>query len=217
MSKHFLLNSICVTLFGTFIGYSVTYLVIEMNHNLHNQGMQEMASIKEESHLNEHTISKLASHQVYQDYFDLRVKHEVISKTQNGRSLVKAIISAKKDLPAGLNYKWKLGQDVTASLSDLSGQLPEIKRGEKREIFLTVYGFHKHTKSYLSIIINGNVDHQALYKETLSSSRPEDSFEYIVQQNFAQEQKQQNAQKQNGKLNTQSVRSKKFNLENIIK
>ena len=56
-------------------------------------------------------------------------------------------------------------------------------------------------------------------QERLSSSRPEDSFEYVVQQahQLEQERAQEEAKQNNGKVKTKSIRSKKFDPENIIK
>lgn len=206
MSKQFVLNSFCIMLFGGFIGYKITHLVIEKT-----EGTAEMASVEESRP--QYTLTKLASHQVYQDYFDVRIKHEVISKTSDGHSIVKAIISAKKDLPAGISYQWRLGQDVTSAAADIQGQLPEIREGEKVELSLMVYGFHKEAKTFLSLALSGNVDNHPFFKETLSSSRPEDSFEYVVQQKYEIEQQE----KRSGKVSTKSIRSKKFDLENIVK
>lgn len=208
MPKQFILNSICITLFGTFVGYSVTHLALSQA----NQTSLEMASLAPDSR---YTLTKLASQQIYQDYFDVRIKHDSIAKTSDGFSVVKAIVTAKKDLPAGLNFKWKLGEDVTTS-EVLTGELEALKSGEKKEIALRVAGFNKHSQKYLSFVLSGQVDNHILHKETLSSSRPEDSFEYVVQQNYQLEQDQA-AKKMNGKLSTKSARQKKFDLENVIK
>lgn len=211
MSKQFILNSICITLFGTFVGYSVTHVALGNA----NQNSLEMASLAPD---NQHTLTKLASQQVYQDYFDVRIKHESISKTVEGQSVVKAIVTAKKDLPTGLSFKWKLGEDVATS-EELAGELGSLKSGEQKEIFLRVFGFNKRSQKFLSFALTGKVDNHVLHRETLSSSRPEDSFEYVVQQNdrLEQERANENAKKNNGKLSTKSVRNKKFDLENVIK
>lgn len=213
MSKQFILNSICITLFGTFLGYGVTHMAMSKgsSHSL------DMASLAPKE--NGHRITKLASQQIYQDYFDVRIKHDSISQTEEGQSVVKAIVTAKKDLPAGLLYSWKLGENVRAASSEVSGQLAAIKRGESQEVLLPVYGFTKQSKRFLSFVISGKVDKHDLHKESLSSSRPEDSFEYVVQQahQLEQERASEEASKNNGKAKTKSVRSKKFDPENIIK
>lgn len=213
MSKYFILNSICIMLVGTFVGYGVTHLVIKNNRS----NSLEMASIAPIE--NRRTLTKLASQQIYQDYFDVRIKHDSISKNAEGQSIVKAIVTAKKDLPAGLNYQWKLGEGVTSSSPHMNGQLGAIKNGEKQEISLSVYGFTKLSKKYLSFAIFGKIDQHDLHKENLSSSRPEDSFEYIVQQNFEYEQQRASeaAKKTNGKVSAESLRSKRFSPENIVK
>lgn len=210
MSKHFLLNSFCITVLGVFAGYSVTHVVLESNHGLQSR---DVASINQG-----HTLSKLASQQVYQDYFDVRIKHEHFSKKRDEQSTVKAVITAKKDLPAGLSFRWVLGQDVQVTSSELTGTLHEIKQGESQEVFLNVYGFNKQQKTFLSFEVKGTVDNHLLVKETLSSSRPEDSFEYVVQQAHEAEVKAAASDKKiNDKLSVQSATSKKFSLENIVK
>ncbi len=213
MSKQFVLNSICVTLFGTFIGYGVTQMAMSSGRS-QSLDMASLAPVD-----SQRTMTKLASQQIYQDYFDVRIKHESISPTEDGPSILKAIISAKKDLPAGLMFKWNLGESVTSNSPDLSGTLGEIKRGESQEVFLSVYGFTKQSKKFLSFIVSGTVDQHQLQKESLSTSRPEDSFEYVVQQAYQLEQQRakDDASRNNGKISTQSVRSRKFDLNNIIK
>ena len=212
MSKQFILNSICITLFGTFLGYGATHIAMSKGQS----NSLDMASLAPSE--NNHRLTKLASQQIYQDYFDVRIKHDSISKTEDGQSIVKAIVTAKKDLPAGLNYSWKLGENVTSNSSEITGQLQAIKRGESQEVQLPVYGFTKQSKRFLSFVINGKVDKHDLHKESLSSSRPEDSFEYVVQQAHQLEQERAEEEvKTTGKVKTKSVRSKKFDPENIIK
>ncbi len=208
-----ILNSICITLFGTFVGYGVTHMALSSGQS-HSIDMVSLAPNE-----NPHRISKLASQQIYQDYFDVRIKHDVIATTEEGQSVVKAIVTAKKDLPAGLSFQWKFGENVTSSSADISGHLGEIKRGQKQEVLLPVYGFNKQSKKYLSFIVSGKIDRHDIQKETLSSSRPEDSFEYVVQQahQLEQERAQEEARQNHGKVKKKSIRSKKFDPENIIK
>lgn len=209
MSKQFIINSICVTLFGAFLGYSVTHLA---QSGVHPQSL-DMASL---APMNKYKLSKLASQQIYQDYFDVRIKHESLAQKADDTSVVKAIITAKKDLPAGLSFRWKLGEDVSTS-ENLLGQLGELKQGEQHEVHLTVHGFSQQNKRYLSFIVDGQLDQHEVRKETLSSSRPEDSFEYVVQQAHAVEKAEAAAQRANGKVGAKSVRGKKFDLNNIVK
>ena len=213
MPKQFVLNSICITLFGAVLGYGVTHIA------LGNGPSQSLDMASTAVHNNGQRLTKLASQQVYQDYFDVRIKHDSISQTEDGLSLVKAIVTAKKDLPSGISYSWKLGEGVTSNSPEITGQLGAIPRGESQELVLPVYGFTKHSKKFLSFMVNGNVDRHELRKESLSSSRPEDSFEYVVQQAQQLEEKraQDDLKENNGKVKTKSVRSKKFDPENIIK
>ncbi len=209
MSKQFILNLLGITIIGVFTGYGVTHVFLNQNSDLYGNPLRTTASINQNR-----TLTKIAAHQIYQDYFEVRIKHEHISEDGNQTSIVKAVLTAKKDLPAGLQYKWILGESVTASASHIDGTLKELKQGEQIEIPLIVYGFNKSAQTYLSFVIDGVVDSHKLHKEVLSSSRPEDSFEYVVQQAHAAEQEQRRA---NQKVETQSSRSKKFDLKKVIK
>ncbi|MBC7754487.1 MAG: hypothetical protein H7Z71_09640 [Moraxellaceae bacterium] len=213
MPKQFVLNSICITLVGAVLGYGVTHIAMG-NGPTHSLDMASIA-VKDGGQ----RLTKLASQQIYQDYFDVRIKHDSISQTEDGLSVVKAIVTAKKDLPSGISYAWKLGEGVTSNSPEIIGQLGAISRGQSQELVLPVYGFTKHSKKFLSFMVNGNVDRHELRKESLSSSRPEDSFEYVVQQAHQLEEKraQDDLKENNGKVKTKSVRSKKFDPENIIK
>ena len=213
MPKQFILNSICITLFGAVLGYGVTQIAMG-NGPTHSLDMASIA-VKDSGQ----RITKLASQQIYQDYFDVRIKHDLISETEDGLSVVKAIVTAKKDLPLGLSYSWKLGEGVASNSPDMTGQLAAIPRGESQELVLPVYGFTKQSKKYLSFTIDGKIGRHELRKESLSSSRPEDSFEYVVQQAHQLDEKraQDELKENNGKVKTKSVLRKKFDPENIIK
>lgn len=213
MSKQFLLDFIYITAFGVFTGYGVTHLVTQRNTSPGYNPVRETASINDE----EHTLTKLAARQIYQDYFDIHIKHDFISNNDKNSSVVKAIIVAKKDLPEGLRYQWILGESVSVSSSHIDGTLGALKQGNQKEIPLIVYGFNKQAQTYLSFVLSGEVDNHKLHKEVLSSSRPEDSFEYVVQQAYAQEKVQEQQERAAGKVETKSIKPKKFDLNKIIK
>lgn len=220
MPYRHILNLFSVTILGLFVGYASTHVLLETNKNeILRETINRKISSVESLTETKYTLSKLGSEQVYQDYFDVRIKHEKIT---NEESTVKAIITAKQDLPAGFNFKWILGQDVQATSSLSAGILNEIKKGDQSEIYLNVYGFNKKQKTFLSFEISGVVNGQKIFKETLSSSMPEDSFEYLVQQKYEDEMKLiEKNQKSSGKIFGQSAEKsfsmKKFDLENIIK
>jgi hypothetical protein len=206
MSKQFIIKSFSITLFGFLAGYTGM-------QTLQNQELQN------ESHFSSYsaptkTLTKLGSEAIYQDYFDVRIKHENISENKNDSSAVKALITARKNLPAGLSFVWTLGEGVSAHSNQLKGTLPEIKQDQTAEIELTVYGFNKTEKSYLSFEINGSVENKILQKEVLTSSRPEDSFEYTVQQAH---QKELTEQTKPGSSKVLSINKNRFNLKNIVK
>lgn len=209
MPRYQLLKSLTILSCGVLFGYLVTPLMISSKTESHQIDFSSQSP--------DYVLSKMNSFQVSAEYFDVRIKHEIISEEEEGVSVVKALVTARKDLPAGLHFKWNLGEHVYSN-DHVSGLLPEIKANQTYEVLLSVKGFTKASKNYLSFIITGQVDSHKLTREVLSSSRPEDSFEYFVQEQHRLEQENLK-QDQNGKPSIQSntTLKNKFNLENIIK
>ena len=100
-----------------------------------------------------------------------------------------------------------------SSADVLDGQLEALTKGQSKEFSIRVVGFSKQSNSHINFIVSGQIGQHNLRRAVIASSRPEDSFEYVVEQAAREEQKTGKIQKlSNGK----SVR-KKFDLDKVIK
>ena len=157
-------------------------------------------------------ILKMGADHISRDYYDIQIKNDIVAEKISETSVIKVIITAKKDLPAGLQYKWQLHKDMTAN-DILEGPLPAMLAGSKTEYNLRVVGFSKEINSHINFLVYGQLGNHNLHRSVITSSRPEDSFEYIVE-------KAARLEKETGKIqklsNGKSVR-KKFDLNKVIK
>jgi hypothetical protein len=201
MSSKFALKSIAVASAGLFIGY--TGMTIANNTRESNFANRSVASLP---------LLKIGADQISRDYFDIKIINEVIADNDSESSILKAIITAKKDLPEGMQYQWKLHKDMNSN-DILDGSISALTAGKSTEISLQVVGFSKQINSHINFSVFGELDNHTLHRSVITSSRPEDSFEYIVEKAALHEKETGKVQKlSNGK----PVR-KKFNLNNVIR
>ncbi len=158
------------------------------------------------------TMSKMASEQFSKTVFDVRVMNTDIGLTESDTSTVQVTVEAFKALPAGLPYSWNLPDDVLIIDGAQQGVFAAFNENQSQTITLKVKGYNKSKKSYLSFSVNGNLDSVKLHREVLLSSRPEDSFEYIVQQN---EKQRQNDLKANNKTG-RAISKSPIDLKNVV-
>ncbi|MBC7467085.1 MAG: hypothetical protein H7256_13935 [Bdellovibrio sp.] len=184
MSRKFILNSILAISFGAVVGYNtVDYF---KNRNSPHRYLASM------------TMSKIAAEQFSKTLIDLKIKNVDIALLDTDVSTIRISLQAYKPIPAGLTYTWNLPADVQLiGNSQVSGVLPEFGANQTQELILKVTGYSKVKKSYISFSLNGEVENAKFQREALVSSRPEDSFEYVVQQ---YERSKANEVKVNGKL-----------------
>ena len=168
MSRFTILKSFLTVTFGIFLGYT---------------GMQ-YAQSKNDSHRNiaSMAVSKMAVDQFSKTVFDLRVKRTDIGLTDADFSTVAVSIEAYKTIPVGLPYTWNLPEGVEIVEGNQSGVLPNFEANQVYNLVLKVKGFNKAQKSFISFSVKGHIESAQISREILLSSRPEDSFEYIVQQ-----------------------------------
>lgn len=215
MSKQFVLNTVCLIILGFFIGYASVYVFLKPSP------MLQLAQKRDPSSLNVYQNQpqfKLGTEALLYSYIDVRIKHESIAEKKDDYSVVKALVTAKKDIPHSMSYSWILGEDVV-SQDSLIGSIPALKGGESHEVEFRVLGFSKEFQSYLSLTIDTQIENQIVRKDYLSTSRPEDSFEYLVQRNNQIEKSQLEKTKGVNKMgsNQKTALEKKFNPSEIIK
>jgi len=168
MSINNILKSALVMTFGAVVGYSSVKIFKQPNEN--NRGI---ASI---------TFSKLGSEQYAKSLFSVKIENEAIAKKSDEESVINVKIEAYKTLPDGLNYTWNIPDTVTVLEGDLTGALTGFSAKETKEFRLKVKGYSKEVRNYISFTIKGALDGKEVERDVLVSSRPEDSFEYVVQE-----------------------------------
>lgn len=201
MSKHIVLKTICVSLLGITFGYGITNLM----HNEYEIASRNTASIP---------LTKLGLDQASFDYIDIKIENASIADKKEDTSVVQVRITALKDIPAALNYKWILGKDVTTAES-LDGVLEPLTQGQSKIYELRVQNYSKEYQSHVSLSLTGDMFGHKVARDVIVSSRPEDSFEYVVQQ-AALANEQAPAGKVQKLSNGKTVREK-FRKDKIIR
>lgn len=205
MSKHVVLKTICVSLLGISFGYSITRL-------MHNEYEYEMASRLTASL----PLTKLGIDQASYEYIDMKIENITLADKKNDTSVVQVRITALKNIPATLNYKWILGKEVLSG-EVLEGVLQPLDQGDSKTFEIRVQNYSKEWNSHVSLELSGDLGGHYVQRDVIVSSRPEDSFEYVVQQAALAEHQ---ARKANGKVQTLSngkTLSEKFRKDKIIR
>ncbi|MCM2353884.1 MAG: hypothetical protein NDI63_09745 [Pseudobdellovibrio sp.] len=205
MSKYVVLKTICVSLLGITFGYGITRVM----HTEYEVSTRNTASIP---------LTKLGVDQASYDYIDIKIENVSLADKKEGTSLVQVRITALRDIPSALNYQWILGKEVTTS-QNLDGILEPLTQGQSKVFELRVQNYSKEWQSHVSLNLNGDLSGHQVRRDVIISSRPEDSFEYVVQQAaLAEEQAKQNSLSGKlQKLNNKKTLSEKFRKDKIIR
>ncbi len=205
MSKHVVLKTICVSLLGITFGYGITRVM----HTEYEVSTRNTASVP---------LTKLGVDQASYDYIDIKIENVSLADKKEGTSLVQVRVTALRDIPSALNYQWILGKDVTTS-ENLDGILEPLAQGQSKVFELRVQNYSKEWQSHVSMNLSGDLSGHQVRRDVIISSRPEDSFEYVVQQvALAEEQAKQNSP--SGKvqvLNNKKTLSEKFRKDKIVR
>lgn len=204
MSKHVVLKTICVSVLGISFGYGLTRV-------MHTEYEYEYANRTTASV----PLTKLGMDQASFDYIDIQIENVSLAQKKDDTSLVQVKVTALKDIPASLNFKWILGKDVLTS-ENLEGVLEPMTQGQSKVYELRVQNYSKEWQSYVSLALTGDMSGHKVQREVIVSSRPEDSFEYVVQQAALAEQ-QQAAKGKVQKLSNGRAASERFRPGNIVR
>lgn len=153
---------------GVVTGYSSVKFFKQPNEN--NRGIASL------------TFSKLGSEQYAKTLFDVKIENESIAKKSDEESIINVRIEAFKTLPDGLSYVWNIPDTVTVIEGDLNGPLAGFSAKETKEFRIKIKGYSKEIRNFISFTIKGDLDGKPVERDVLVSSRPEDSFEYVVQE-----------------------------------
>lgn len=201
MSKHIVLKTICVSLMGITFGYSITNFM----HNEYEIASRNMASVP---------LSKLGLDEASFDYIDIKIENISLADKKEDTSVVQVHITALKNIPSALSYKWILGKDVSTTES-LEGVLEPLSQGQSKIYELRVQNYSKEYQSHLSLSLSGDLSGHAVRRDVIISSRPEDSFEYVVQQAALSNEKAPAGEVQ--KLSSGKTVHEKFRKNKIIR
>jgi hypothetical protein len=163
-----ILKSSLIIVFGFAIGYGTVKTLTQPNTS-----NRQLASV---------TYSKLGSEQFAKSLFDVKIRNEKIAILQSDESIIKVTVEAFSSFPSGLVYNWNLSENVTIIEGQQSGLLEDFAANQKKEYTLKVKGYSKEVKNFISFTIKGELDQNKIQRDVLASSRPEDSFEFIVQE-----------------------------------
>jgi hypothetical protein len=185
-----ILKSVGVVLFGAVVGYSSIKYFSGPNEN--NRGLASM------------TYSKLGSEQFAKTLFDIKIKNEDLADKGSDISVVRVTIEPYKSLPSSLSYTWNLPDTATLIEGDLSGSLADLAPNQKKEFVIKVHGYSHEVRSYISFTVKGVLEDKAIERDVMVSSRPEDSFEYVVQEHEKARAIQKNSLNKLGKPEVKS-------------
>lgn len=195
MSISDLLKSAAIVAFGSVLGYtSVKWLEPEQKN-------RSIAS---------YPISKLGKEQNARNLFNVKLNTDELALTEEGTSTIKVSIEALKSFDSGLIYSWNLPQDIEVLEGPLTENLGAFTTGQSKDFTIKVRQFSKQFKKFISFEIKGDYEQRPINREILISSRVEDSFEYVIQQN----DKKHKVQAQ--KPGTNKVKSK-FSPDRVIR
>jgi hypothetical protein len=161
-------------------------------------------------------LTKIGVDEASYNYIDMKIENVSLADKNSDTSLVQVHITALRDIPNSLNYKWILGRDVTTS-ETLEGVLEPLAEGQSKVFEIRVQNYSKEWQSHVSLSLSGDMSGHAVQREVIVSSRPEDSFEYVVQQAAIAEKQ---ALKGHGKVQVLSngkAVSEKFRKDKIIR
>lgn len=160
-------STLAVTL-GAVVGYSSVKYMKQPNEN--NRGLASL------------TFSKLGSEQYAKSLFEVKIENESLAQKADEESSIVVRVEAYKSLPEGLTYSWNIPDTVTIVQGDISGNILGFSPHEVKEYRLKVKGYSREVRNFISFTVKGALNNKEVSRDVLVSSRPEDSFEYVVQE-----------------------------------
>jgi hypothetical protein len=203
MSGKFL-KSISVVVTGAVVGYFSIQVILP--------GFGKTSTSSPNRFLASATMSKLGTEQYAKSYFDIRIKNDVIAFTKDEVSTVKVIITAYQKLPAGLTYSWHLPEGATIVQGIETAEIPQLDADQVQEFELKIKGYSKEFKNHVVFAVKGDLNQSQINQNVIVSSRPEDSFEYVVQEHEMQKAVEAQAKKKMGKSSSKSP----FDPKNVV-
>lgn len=168
MPKFNILASVSITLLGAIIGYESVKYIKQPNAN--------------NRYLASTTMSKLGSEQFAKTLFEIKISNETLAESNDEASTITVVIKSLKAIPQSLTYKWTLPDRSQIIEGNESGPLEDFAMNQTKEFKIKIKGYSREVKNYISFKVEGNLEEHKIDRDILISSRPEDSFEYVVQE-----------------------------------
>lgn len=102
-------------------------------------------------------------------------------QTDNEINEVKAFVSMPFDYTGEFYYTWTIGEGVTVESGNLSGKFQNLTANEIKTLSIFVKGFSKETNHHIKFDIFTVKNNRRLLGGAFTASKPEDTFENIVQ------------------------------------
>lgn len=97
-------------------------------------------------------------------------------------SFIKASISVPYNYNSPLQYKWKLGPNVTLHQGLLSGSIASLQKGQTVDVIISIKNFDSDENRFVRFEVFGTDPQKRIFSDGIVSSQQENSFESIVQE-----------------------------------
>lgn len=198
MPRHNFLKPLAIITCGALLGASITHLTV-----------QHLKPEPKNRFIASQPMAKIGLEQNARQVLDIKIDTSELAAQDAQVSILKVKITALRPLEAGLIYNWNVSDDIQVLEGSLHDQLGAFTNGETKEFTVRLRGFSKEIKRYVSFEVQGATHQRPLRREVLISSRVEDSFEYVIQQN-----QKKNVKAGHNKVGAQS--NSRFSPENVI-
>lgn len=155
-------------------------------------------------------ISKMGKEQTAQYFFDIKTIAEYIAQNDHEISVITIQLQSVRSIKSGLQYHWNLPEGVEVVEGLLVDSVNEFSPEQTQDFTLKVKGFSKENLKYIRFEIIGDTELGPVKRVVLISTRPENSLEYQIQNNFLNS----SSNSENNKLN---ILKNKFNPDNVVK
>lgn len=179
-NKLILKQSLIFTTFFTF-GFASTFLYHQYQKEL---SLSKPPLTASKVLFNTKLGKQLAFVNVQLEFKDLARKNTDVTE-------IKAYMTLLKSTNNSIAFKWNLPEGVQIVEGSAEGELNNINIETPQEITLKVAGFSKEDKKLISLAAHTLIDDNVFSNVGLISSRPEDSFEFVANQNFKEGEVQQ--------------------------
>ena len=112
---------------------------------------------------------------------DRIIQIEFSKKTSDDSQEIFADVSMPFNYSGALRYTWSLGEGVSLKSGNLTGVISKLDAGSIEKLKISVSGFDQSKNHHIGLEVIGNHGSRRIYGDGLFASKPEETFEHIVQ------------------------------------